>query len=323
MKRSEFSEWCRAGVRLLDGATGTNLMRAGMPRGVCTEQWVLEHPQTILKLQRDYAAAGSEVLYAPTFCANRYALKDYGLEERLHTMNVSLVQLTRRAAGAGVLVAGDMTTLGRPVEEDGVHSYQALLRVYREQAEALVDGGVDLFAVETMMGVTESMAAVEAIRSVCDLPILCTLSVPSDGQAYVDGNAAEAAASLEEHGADAVAADDDGLRMAQQQLINRSGMIRLHVLNDEEIQRASGQNVLEIFKKHLAHRRIDGVKQDGLLIQQQIGIVAHAIGHGINALEQGEAAVVSAHPPEVLGNLANTVHKKSPSVLGEQLPCLF
>ena len=204
MKRSEFSEWCRAGVRLLDGATGTNLMRAGMPRGVCTEQWVLEHPQTILKLQREYAAAGSEVLYAPTFCANRYALKDYGLEERLHTMNVSLVQLTRKAAGAGVLVAGDMTTLGRPVEEDGAHCYQALLRVYREQAEALVDGGVDLFAVETMMGVTESMAAVEAIRSVCDLPILCTLSVQSDGKAYFDGNAAEAAASLEELGADAV-----------------------------------------------------------------------------------------------------------------------
>lgn len=204
MKRSEFSEWCRAGVRLLDGATGTNLMRAGMPRGVCTEQWVLEHPQTILKLQRDYAAAGSEVLYAPTFCANRYALKDYGLEERLHTMNVSLVQLTRKAAGAGVLVAGDMTTLGRPVDENGAHSYQALLRVYREQAEALLDGGVDLFAVETMMGVTESMAAVEAIRSVCDLPILCTLSVQSDGKAYFDGNAAEAAASLEELGADAV-----------------------------------------------------------------------------------------------------------------------
>ena len=162
MKRSEFSEWCRAGVRLLDGATGTNLMRAGMPRGVCTEQWVLEHPQTILKLQREYAAAGSEVLYAPTFCANRCALKGYGLEERLHTMNVSLVQLTRKAAGAGVLVAGDMTTLGRPVEEDGAHSYQALLRVYREQAEALLDGGVDLFAVETMMGVTESMAAASA-----------------------------------------------------------------------------------------------------------------------------------------------------------------
>ena len=204
MKRSEFSEWRRAGVRLLDGATGTNLMRAGMPRGVCTEQWVLEHPQTILKLQREYAAAGSEVLYAPTFCANRCALKGYGLEERLHTMNVSLVQLTRKAAGAGILVAGDMTTLGRPVEEDGARSYQALLRVYREQAEALVDGGVDLFAVETMMGVTESMAAVEAIRSVCDLPILCTLSVQSDGKAYFDGNAAEAAASLEELGADAV-----------------------------------------------------------------------------------------------------------------------
>ena len=204
MKRSEFSEWCRAGVRLLDGATGTNLMRAGMPRGVCTEQWVLEHPQTILKLQRDYAAAGSEVLYAPTFCANRYALKDYGLEERLHTMNVSLVQLTRKAAGASVLVAGDMTTLGRPVDENGAHSYQALLRVYREQAEALVDGGVDLFAVETMMGVTECMAAVEAIRSLCDVPILCTLSVYSDGKCYFDGSAEEAAEVLPGLGADAV-----------------------------------------------------------------------------------------------------------------------
>ena len=204
MKRSEFSEWCRAGVRLLDGATGTNLMRAGMPRGVCTEQWVLEHPQTILKLQREYAAAGSEVLYAPTFCANRYALKDYGLEERLHTMNVSLVQLTRKAAGAGVLVAGDMTTLGRPVEEDGAHSYQALLRVYREQAEALLDGGVDLFAVETMMGVTECMAAIEAIRSLCETPILCTLSVYSDGKCYFDGSAEEAAELLPGLGADAV-----------------------------------------------------------------------------------------------------------------------
>lgn len=204
MKRSEFSEWCRAGVRLLDGATGTNLMRAGMPRGVCTEQWVLEHPQTILKLQREYAAAGSEVLYAPTFCANRYALKDYGLEERLHTMNVSLVQLTRKAAGAGVLVAGDMTTLGRPVEEDGAHCYQALLRVYREQAEALVDGGVDLFAVETMMGVTECMAAIEAIRSLCETPILCTLSVYSDGKCYFDGSAEEAAELLPGLGADAV-----------------------------------------------------------------------------------------------------------------------
>ena len=204
MTRSEFSKWCAAGPHLLDGATGSNLMRAGMPRGSCTELWVLEHPQVLEDLQRRYAAAGSGLVYAPTFCANRASLTSHGLSERLHQMNVALVQLSRKAVTPGVLIAGDMTTLGHPVEEDGPHSYHELIRVYREQAEALLDGGIDLFAVETMMGVEESLAAVEAIRSLCDLPVLCTLSVQSDGKAYFDGSAAEAAPALEALGADAV-----------------------------------------------------------------------------------------------------------------------
>ena len=204
MTRQEFAKWCAGGIRLLDGATGSNLLRAGMPHGVCTELWVLEHPQVLEALQKRYAAAGSRIVYAPTFCANRPALAGYGLSDRLHQMNVSLVQLSRRAVGPDVYVAGDMTTLGHPVSEDGPHSYHELIRVYREQAEALLDGGVDLFAVETMMGVEESLAAVEAIRSVCDLPILCTLSLQSDGKAYFDGSAAEAAPALEALGADAV-----------------------------------------------------------------------------------------------------------------------
>lgn len=204
MTRTEFAAWCRGGVRLLDGATGSNLMRAGMPRGVCTEAWVLEHPETLVRLQRAYADAGSEVVYAPTFCANRAALGGFGLEGRLAEMNAALVGLTREAVGSGVLVAGDMTTLGSPIEESGAHSYHAVYEVYREQARALFDAGVDLFAVETMMGVNEAMAAVEAIRSVCDAPVLCTFSFQSDGKAYFDGSAAEAAAALEALGADAV-----------------------------------------------------------------------------------------------------------------------
>lgn len=204
MTRNEFSEWCRGGVRLLDGATGSNLMRSGMPRGVCTEAWVLEHPQVLTRLQRAYADAGSEVVYAPTFCANRSALRAFGLEERLAEMNAALVRLTREAVNGRALVAGDMTTLGYPIEDEGAHSYHAVYAVYREQAQALFDADVDLFAVETMMGVSEAMAAVEAIRSVCDTPILCTFSFQSDGKAYFDGNAAEAAAALEALGADAV-----------------------------------------------------------------------------------------------------------------------
>ena len=97
-----------------------------------------------------------------------------------------------------------MTTTGQPVTPGDDNAYAALLEIYREQAEALLIAGVDLFAVETMMGVTECMAAVEAIRSLCDTPILCTLSVYSDGKCYFDGSAEEAAEILPGLGADAV-----------------------------------------------------------------------------------------------------------------------
>ena len=179
MTRTEFSAWCKT-VHLLDGATGSMLRRAGMPAGVCSETWILDHPQTLIALQRAYLAAGSEIIYAPTFGANRVLV------------------------GTSALLAGDMTTTGRPVTPGDDSAYETLLEIYREQAEALLEAGVDLFAVETMMGVTECMAAIEAIRSLCETPILCTLSVYSDGKCYFDGSAEEAAELLPGLGADAV-----------------------------------------------------------------------------------------------------------------------
>lgn len=203
MTREEFAAWCAGGVRLLDGATGTNLARAGMPKGVCSEAWVLEHPQPLQKLQRAYVESGSEVVYASTFGANAISLERFGLQDRVREMNTELVRISREAVGNGVLVAGDMTTTGQPVEPYGTLSYDRLIEAYREQAQALCDGGVDLFAVETMMGVMETVAAVEAIRSVCELPILCTMSLQTDGKAYFDGSGQEAAESVESLGADA------------------------------------------------------------------------------------------------------------------------
>ncbi len=204
MTRTEFSVWCASGIHFLDGATGSNLMKAGMPKAVCTEKWNLEHPEAILALQRAYLQAGSEIVYAPTFGANRVLLANHGLEGEVLKLNRELAVLSRQAVGQSAMVAGDMTTTGRPVDPEDNGQYAALLDVYKEQAEALLEGGVELFAVETMMGVTECMAAVEAIRSLCDLPILCTLSVQSDGKCYFDGNAMEAAEILEHLGADAV-----------------------------------------------------------------------------------------------------------------------
>ena len=204
MNRTEFQNWTKHHIRLMDGATGSNLMKAGMPRGVCTEQWVLKHPYAILTLQSAYKAAGSDMVYAPTFCANRIALSGYGLQDDVSRMNRELVALSKKAVGSGVLVAGDMTTTGKPADPEDSDGYQQLLDAYREQAEALISAGADLIGVETMMGVSECVAAIEAIRSLGDIAVICTLSVQSDGKCYFDGSVFEAAEILEALGADAI-----------------------------------------------------------------------------------------------------------------------
>ena len=187
------------GTVILDGATGSNLMKAGMPRGVCAERWNLEHPEVVCALQRDYAQSGSQVVYAPTFTASEPYLSQHGLADRLEQINHDLVALTRQAVGEGVFVAGDMTTVGKPDL-----SYEYLLEVYTRQAKALKEAGVDLFVIETMMGLDETMAALEACSMVSDLPVMCSFSVTSDGMLYFGGSIYDAAPQLEGFGADAV-----------------------------------------------------------------------------------------------------------------------
>ena len=187
------------GTIILDGATGSNLMKAGMPRGVCAEQWNLDHPEAVCKLQRAYAESGSQIVYAPTFTASEPYLSQHGLADRLEQINRDLVALTRKSVGEGVFVAGDMTTVGKPDL-----SYEYLLEVYTRQAKALKEAGVDLYVIETMMGLEETMAALEACNMVSDLPVMCSFSVTSDGMLYFGGSIYDAAPQLEGFGADAV-----------------------------------------------------------------------------------------------------------------------
>lgn len=199
MTSAEFRALTGQGPVLLDGATGSNLMKAGLPRGTCTEQWILEHPQVITALQRAYAEAGSQIVYAPTFTGSEPYLREHGLERQLEAINESLVGLTRHAVGPDVLVAGDLTTVGRPDVP-----YETLLEIYTRQARALAEGGADLFVVETMMGLEETMAALEACKGAAELPVLCSFSVTADGMLYFGGSVYEAAPQLEGFGADAV-----------------------------------------------------------------------------------------------------------------------
>lgn len=203
MNREEFAALCQSRPLLLDGATGSNLMKRGMPRGVCTELWIDAHPEILLDLQREYVAAGSDIIYAPTFSANRHTLEREGLGDQVSDLNRRLVALSRQAAGGKALVAGDMTTTGVPLEPNGPMEYNRLHDIYREQTAALAEGGADLIVIETMLGIDETAVALEAAREVCDLPVLCSLTVQSDGSAYFGGNCVDAVEELQELGASA------------------------------------------------------------------------------------------------------------------------
>lgn len=199
MTKHEFQQLVKSGPVILDGATGSNLMKAGMPRGICTEKWVCENPEPLTRLQQEYKKAGSQIVYASTFSANRISLENYGLENQVKELNTALMGISRNAVGKDVLVAGDLTTTGKQEI-----SYEELLEAYKEQILALVEAGADLLVAETMMGITECMAAIDAAASVCELPVMCTLTVESDGSLFFGGNIYEAVETLAEMGADAV-----------------------------------------------------------------------------------------------------------------------
>lgn len=191
-------------IVLLDGATGSNLMAAGMPKGVCTEKWVIEHKDVIQKLQREYAKAGSRMIYAPTFGGNRISLSMHGLENKIEEINHTLVSYTKEAVGDYAYVGGDITTTGKVMAPGGDLSYETAFETYREQVKYLYEAGVDFIAAETMINIEETLAAIDAVRDVCPLPVLCTVTVEADGSIFSGGNAIEAAQAFESAGASAV-----------------------------------------------------------------------------------------------------------------------
>ena len=205
MTREAFRELVKNGPVLLDGATGTNLQKAGMPVGVCPEQWILENSEVLIDLQKRYVEAGTDILFAPTFTASRIKLKEYGLEDHLEEMNRKLVALSKEAAkGTNALVAGDLTMTGEQLYPLGDLMFEDLVDVYKEQAKIIADAGADLFVVETMMSLQECRAAVLAIREVCDLTVMVSLTYNEDGRTLYGTDPVTAVVVMQSLGADAV-----------------------------------------------------------------------------------------------------------------------
>lgn len=204
MTKQEFAAWAKENLIYLDGATGSNLIKAGMPTGICPEQWILEHTDVFIELQKNYVKAGSNIVYAPTFSANRVKLAEYGLAEQMADMTKRLVALSREAVGEDILIAGDITMTGRQLAPMGTMELEELIHIYKEQVQCLADAGVDLLAVETMMSLQETRAAVIAAKETCDLPIIVTLSFEADGRTLYGTDAVTAAIVMEALGVSAV-----------------------------------------------------------------------------------------------------------------------
>ena len=203
LTKAQFHEKIRSGVRYLDGATGSNLRRAGMPRGCCTEQWILENPEPLVKLQRAYAEAGSHIVYAPTFQAQPIALKAVGLERQTEAINEALVSLSRSAA-PGCLIAGDLTTLTAFCDSWNPDNFDLLVENYRRQIRGLIDGGADLLVGETLLYPQEAEAILCAAELEGAGAAMYTFTMQADGSLFSGADAGKVLKGLEDAGAAAV-----------------------------------------------------------------------------------------------------------------------
>ena len=204
MTKQELRDLFQKGPIILDGATGSNLMAKGMPMGVCPEDWIYHHKEAIVSLQKAYVEAGTQILYAPTFTANRIKLAEYDMEDRLEELNRAMVRYSREAAGDRAFVAGDLTMTGRQLYPVGDLMFEDLVDVYKEQVRAILKEGVDLFVIETMMSLQECRAALLAVKETCDLPVMISLTYNEDGRTLYGTSPEIAMVVLEHMGADIV-----------------------------------------------------------------------------------------------------------------------
>ncbi|MDD3654341.1 MAG: homocysteine S-methyltransferase family protein [Desulfotomaculaceae bacterium] len=221
MNKNSFKQMVEEKIVLLDGATGTELHKRGIPRNACPEQWVLEHPDVLKEIQSEYARVGSDIILTCTFGANRIKLTEFGLQDRVEEINRELALISKETAGSGCLVAGDLAPTGKFVEPFGDVKFDDLVEVYKEQVRGLLAGDVDLFVVETMIDLQETRAAVLAIKETCDLPVIASMTFDSDGKTLTASDPVTVLITLQSLGADAIGANcstgpEDMLKVVEQ-----------------------------------------------------------------------------------------------------------
>ncbi|MDD4955543.1 MAG: homocysteine S-methyltransferase family protein [Candidatus Omnitrophica bacterium] len=206
-------------IVILDGAMGTELYKRGMPEKAVPEEWCLEHPGILKEIHSAYKNAGSDIIYAATFGANRIKLRGRNIKN-VKQINRDLCLLAKESAGSNCLVAGDIGGLGVFIEPFGKLSFEEAVDIFKEQISAQIDGGADLFVIETMIDIQEARAALIAVKELCDKFTIVTMTYEAGGRT-LNGTTPEAALiTLQSLGADCVGANcstgpEDMLKIAR------------------------------------------------------------------------------------------------------------
>lgn len=184
MTRTALKDCLRQGVFFVDGAMGTQLIEAGAPAGCCNDYLNIESPEIVRSVHQTYIEAGVDAVITNTFGANAFALKRHGYEDNVVAINGAAAKLARQAAGEDKYVLGDIGPCGDFLEPLGKIKPDELKTAFADQAAGLLDGGVDGFIIETLTAVDEIQVAIDAVQSVCDVPVFVSLAYDPAGDAF-------------------------------------------------------------------------------------------------------------------------------------------
>ena len=191
-------------VLVCDGAMGTQLYARGIFLNRCFDELNLTQPDLVAEIHHDYVRAGADVLETNTFGANPFKLSTFGLGDKIRLINIQGARIARHAARENAWVAGSIGPLGIRIEPWGRTGVDEAEAAFRDQAEALVEGGVDLFILETFRDLNELKAAIRAVRACSTLPVVAQMTTEEDGNS-LDGTPPETfAPELERAGADVI-----------------------------------------------------------------------------------------------------------------------
>lgn len=270
LSKEQLQEKIANGLRFLDGATGSNLRLAGMPKGCCTEQWILENPLPLVKLQRAYAQSGSQIIYAPTFQAQPIALQTVGLERQTEAINAALVSLSRSAA-PDCLIAGDLTTLTAFCDSWNPDNFDLLVSNYRRQIRGLIDGGCDLLVGETLLYPQEAEAILCAAELEGAGAAMYSFTMQLDGSLFSGRDAGPVLRGLEEAGAAAVGFNCVSMDMMTPYLVSR---LRRHVKGPLLCKSNAGNPIIDE----------DGIAQYDMTPSQFKALAQDCLNNGANLL---------------------------------------